>query len=198
MAGPTVDIRVGPVLPVDTAGRYRPSANHGVWVDYLIMSRFESDNHIYMMSVTSPDGFTNTDANGNPTTDTVSYSQLGAKTLLWICDWTAMKTHEKPNIPDPTSLDPNWILLDDWYEPAQEVVGSDGQSPAWRISGTYIYGHRRPNATTILNVSFPKPPWMADAVDRSMTTAVLTPGLSEVVKDNNGNVVLDEGYGLNT
>ena len=199
MAGPSTTIHVGPVLPVDSLGRYNPSTGHGTWVDYLIMSRYEGDPHVYMMGVTSPNGFVNgTDDAGNPILDTVSFCQLASKTLIWIMDWTASKSHEKPDIPDPTSNDPNWVLLDDWYEPAQEVLDADGQSPLWRISGTYIYGHRRPNAKTILNVNFPRPPWMKDYIDRTISTAVLKPGLSEVLRDANGNVILDSDFGLVT
>jgi hypothetical protein len=63
----------------------------------------------------------------------------------------------------------------------------------WRISGTYIYGHRRPNSQTILNVNFPRPPWAVDYINRTIPTSVLRRGLSDVFKDDAGNVVGADG-----
>lgn len=177
MAKISTDISVNRILPDDELGRYEDPA--GVWEDYYIQSRFVGDPHIYMMGVTSPDGF----FDGTSTPKTVSFVQLASKTLLWIVDWTASRWGDKPKIPSPVSNDPRWVFLDDMIEPANMELGPDGVTPLWRISGTYIYGNTNPKDLTVNNAYYPRPPWMDEmpwnGIDGIPTSRVVDEGTLE-------------------
>lgn len=139
-----------------------------IFTDYVINNRFEKDKHIYMMGVSSPTPFQGA---------SVAFCQLASPTLLWIADWTGAKFASMPPIPNSTPTDPNWILLDEHYEPSMVTVGPDGVTPLYRISGTYFYGHRNPSKATIENINFGRPPWLEDVFDLSITAAKLEQGL---------------------
>lgn len=177
---PFVSVTVGEIHSDGERALFSSKYNStSVWTDYEIVSRYESDKHTYMMSVASPDGMPNN-------RDTVSFVQLGTPTLLWICDWTVSRYGEKPIIPNPTSNDPNWVLLDEHYDPGMVKLGADGTTPRYRFSGTFIYGHRRPNREAILSTSFPRPPWMVpQAADRTMSTTMFERDLSSVESSRN-------------
>ncbi len=125
----------------------------GIWVDYIVNNRFERDQHTYMAGVASPGGFQGASA---------AFFRMTAPTLLWICDWTASRFNSVPDIPNPDNSDPNWVLLYDVYEPTNVVPGQDSTTPLYRISGTYIYGHKNPSANVTDFIAFPRPPWMTD------------------------------------
>ncbi len=170
---PTIgsQIGVGQVEPDDFNAHFIPQDNigNGVWDDYYCVTRYEGDNHIYMMGITSPNGF----IAQNGQLATASFVKLASKTLLIIVDWTAARWKDKPRIPDPTPKDTSWVLLDDWTETNHVNIAPDGETPYWRISGTYVYGHINPNAVTINNMNYPRPPWLDDFVNRTIPNAVL-------------------------
>lgn len=139
--------------------------------DYEIHNRYEGDRDIWMMGITSPNGFQN---------DTVAFVQLATKTLLWICDWTALARNQPPLLPDASVKDTNWVLLDDGYETMNIDVVLDGETPLYRVSGTYVYGCRRPNARTTRDVQFGRPPWLMDTFNRTIPDSVLQQGLSSM------------------
>jgi hypothetical protein len=139
-----------------------------VWSDWAMNSRLESDRTRYMVPVTAPNGFQG---------KTVSIVQLASPVLLWIVDWTAMRTGDKPLIPDPTTNDPNWVILDEIYEPASQVSLTDGVNRLYRISGTFIYGHVNPAADILSYVIFPIPPWLTDNAERLFGTNYRIRGL---------------------
>ena len=145
------------------------SSDKSIWTDYLITSRYESDKHIYMMPVSSPNGFQGA---------SVAFCQMANPTLLWIVDWTAAKfvgdPSDKPEIPSTVTVDPQWILLDQHYETAPLALGPDGTTPLYRISGTYVYGHTNPSLDVIDNVTFPRPPWLDDVFDRTLPISTFT------------------------
>src|SRR5574342_1264186 len=89
---PNVEISIGTIEGLAVSKIYDNSEiQNGVWTDYHVESRYEADGQIYMMPVTSPDGFQG---------DSVSFVKLAGGTLLWFADWTAEKAGEKPSIPD--------------------------------------------------------------------------------------------------
>jgi hypothetical protein len=148
-----------------------------VFIDYTIINKYWKDGHRYMMGLATPNTFEG---------DSVGFVQLASPTLIWVCDWTVSKAQSKPEIPAPEPADnSDWVLLDDHYEPAQVVLAPDGQTPIWRISGTYIYGHKRPDTTTINDATFPRAPWLkSGAFTRDVPVEKLTTGLATEEDDD--------------
>ena len=126
----------------------------GIFTDYWVVNHYEKDRQRWMLGVTSPDGFQG---------DQVAFVQLAADTLLLVSDWTAERRGTKPKIPQEEPADENLVRLDDHYEPAMLLLGANGQSAQWRISGTYVYGFKNPNQAQL---TYPRPPWLADEFDR--------------------------------
>ena len=151
---PRLNVTIGEVTIDDGNGLFIPSANlSSIFTDYVCNQRFEQDRHVYMLPIASPTGF-----GGN----TAAFVQLAAPTLLRIVDWTAARLNQQPVVPDPQSLDPDWILLDVLPETAMITVAVDGVTPLYRISGTHVYGHRRPSDFAYNNVTYARPPWLRD------------------------------------
>lgn len=144
------------------------ATTNSIWDDYVLHGRYERDKHIYMMGVTSPNGF-----NGA----SVAFAQLAAPTILWIVDWTAARSNEKPSLPDNTPYSNNWILLDEMIETDEITVAADGTTPEYRISGTYVYGCINPTPQLISSVSFGRPPWLQPVFNQSVPTSLLEKGL---------------------
>lgn len=139
----------------------------GIWTDYWIVNHYETDRHRYMMPIASPNGF-----DGNQ----VAFVQMAAETILWICDWTCERIGQQPTLPTPAPPDDNAVLLDDHYEPAQLLLSADGTYIVWRISGTYAYGFKDPRKPIL---TFPRPPWIKDTVDRLLNTANFQPSIKD-------------------
>lgn len=154
---PQAEVEFGDVTDDDQLSLFED--DEGIWVDYLVVNRYEKDYHRYMMGITSPDGFLG---------DSAAFVQLASPTLLWVADWTAAKYGERPKIPDPVQRIDDWVLLDEQYEPSMLAVASDGVTPIYRISGTYVYGHRRPSLDTINDLVFPQAPWITDGLTRTV------------------------------
>lgn len=145
-----------------------------VWQDYFVENAYEKDGHTYMMGNTSP----NPDQDGA----TVSFVQLATHTLVWICDWTAQRAKIKPDIPDPTSMDSNWVFLDEHFQAPLIEVAADGNTPIYRLSGTYFYGHVKPSIRTIDDINFPRPPWYdAGVFDQTVTSEMFDQTLSDII-----------------
>lgn len=169
-AVPAATVVIGTVTLEDSSAKFDSNIVADIFTDTTIVNRYEKDRHIYMGGVTDPNGF-----QGN----SVSFVQLCSPTLLWICDWTIASFRSQPSVPSPTPGDANWVLMDDHWEPHKITTAADGTTPLYRISGTYVYGHKNPNADTVNNIAFPRPPWLQDAFDRSMPSSKLTTGLTE-------------------
>lgn len=146
------------------------SPTGGIWNDYVCRQRYESDKHTYMAGITSPGGFQSA---------SVAFFRLANTTLLRIVDWTAYKTGTQPEIPSSIPLDTNWVILDEFYEPAEVTIPADGSQPCYRISGTYIYGHKNPAAVVVNNINYARPPWVQDIFDRTMPTSKLQQNLAD-------------------
>lgn len=194
MARITSEIRIGPVLPDDTDAKFIEEGLENVYMDYRIQSRYEKDPHVYMMPVsypTSPAYGLSTAPASTPlgTTTSVSFVQLAAPTLIWLVDWTCSRANKKPDIPDPRiSSEFGWVLLDEQYEPYMIAVGADGISPVWRISGTYVYGHNNPSVVTVDDLTFPRPPWLMDFVERNIPRSMLKYNLINPANRSEGRV----------
>lgn len=144
-----------------------------IWTDYLVNNRIEHDGHRYMMGVTHPDGFRPSSGSAC----TVAFVQLAAPTALWIADWTASRLNVPPDIPDPDAVPAGWVLLDKIIEPAQIGLMADGETPVYRISGTYFYGHCIPGETEDLTV-YPVPPWLEqDRINRTISRSNYKDGI---------------------
>lgn len=174
MADTRATVAVGQIAFDDSAGRFIPNQeDDGVFTDYAIIHRYENDGHVYMAGITSPGGF-----QGNK----AAFFKLAANTLLWIADWTAMRVGRQPTIPKPTDLaDSNWVLLDRIPETVNVVFGPDGVTPVYRISGTYVYGHKNPSNDVFDDVRYGRPPWAdTTGVSRRVDSDSVAGGLIEI------------------
>lgn len=172
---PTATITVGTVTLKDTRGQYNdpPSGPPSVPLDDVLVNRYEQDGHTYMMGISSPGGFSNSDG-------TVAFVRLASKTLLWIADWTTARIGQQPEIPDPESVSNDWVLLDGHIELHNLDVGVDGVSAMYRISGTYFYGHKNPGSALTTYVNYPRPVWLQDSFKRTIPLSKLKGGLITV------------------
>mgnify|MGYP001598123111 CR=1 FL=1 len=173
-AVPAAQINVGIVDSTDNAAQYiNDSLDTSIWTDYQIRNRYEQDRHTYMMPIASPTGFL-----GN----TAAFVQLAAPTLLWIAQWTAARFGVIPVRPALEPADENWVLLDVMPETVSIVLAADGVTPLYRLSGIYVFGHRRPSDDVFDQVRFGRPPYIKDAFVRSTANSLEQFGL------------LDEGF----
>ncbi len=178
IGGTIVNVTIDEINFDDEFGRFKPNPPGSVEADYEVVNRQECDQHVYMLGITSPNGFLGA---------TAAFVQLAAPTKLWLVDWTACRVGLKPKIPDPRVSDPNWVFLDALPETNKITVAPDGISPLYRISGTYVYGCRRPTTDVFGNLQFPKPPWLQDGVAiRTINAQDLEQGISEAGIGNVG------------
>lgn len=189
--GGGASVSIGIVRTDDAESKFiNDKVPSGVVVDYRVRSIYESDKHRYMLPVTSPDGFQG---------DSVAFVQLASPTLLWVVDWTASRAATPPDVPaadivaraalrgavlggaglagEGLQATREWVLLDQHLEPNMITVMTEGNIPLYRISGIYVYGHRRPNADVAKNIKYPRPPWLKDEFDRTMPTGKFKHGL---------------------
>ena len=153
-------VRWGYVNLEDQSGRFEENKNDdSIWEDYVAVNHYEWDYHRYMLGITSPKGFQKSRA---------AFVQLAAPTLLWIVDWSAARWNKQPTIPAPVLSDEDWVLLDEHYEPSMLVVGADGVTPFYRISGTYVYGQKNPDPDSFEQMNYTRTPWLQDKYDRSI------------------------------
>lgn len=168
---PDVQVVIRPVPFDDQNAKYKDGPDDGsIIADYRIFNRYERDLHRHMLGVTSPGG--SPDAAG--TAGSVAFVQLANPTLLWVSRWTVCQSSKQPPIPDPESADPNWVLLDDHLETVNVTVGPNGETPIYRISGTYVYGCRNPDRKLIHNINFALPPYLENVFDRTVPDNALT------------------------
>lgn len=163
---PKVSIVQKEIFP-DSPAAYIPETQpRSLFCDYKVVNDYRENPNIYMLPIASPG-------------QGAAFVQLAQPTLLWIADWTASRTTQKPIIPDPTPADPSWILLHKRLSPFILGLASDGVTPLYRISGVYIYGHLNHGADMSLFVQWPRPPWMENIFDRfiranNIGTGILT------------------------
>lgn len=143
--------------------------------DCMVTGRYEGDQHRYMLGITSPNGY-----GGNA----AAFVQLAAKTVLWVVDWTVSSTLGLAGIPNPDLSNPDWVLLADWVEPAPVSALPDGTTPIYRISGTFVYGKKKPSQWTYEDVVIPKMPWIEPgSFSRTITSSNLD---SSILVDDGG------------
>ena len=129
-----------------------PPDNGSVYPTYKVRHRYEGDPHIYMLGTTA-------DPTASPYSDPVAFVQLSQETRLWICEWSATRWGEKPKMPDYRIADTGWVFMKAIFQPEQTLVGADGVSVVYKVSGTYIYGRRRPSPLITSEMTFPVPPF---------------------------------------
>jgi len=159
---PDVTIQIGRLAPTDSNANYEDFPDQqlpAIWQDYEISNRYEWNPHRYMNGVTSPNGF-----NGA----SVAFVQLAAPTLLLISDWTTARLGAIPTSPSTASPD-DWVLLAVFPETAPANLMPDGETPYYRISGTYVFAHKNPSASNpFAQVNFPKLPYVQDKYSRRL------------------------------
>ena len=176
-AGPAASVVVGEVTFDGPETLFQDTGDNSIWNDYVVVNSYEKDGHTYMTGLTSPGGFQAMSA---------AFVQLAHPTLLWVCDWTAEKIGDQPEIPDPDSPGAGWVLLDIANIEARQIyVKADGTTPAYRISGTYVYGCVNPSPQVFNDVCWPLPPWLQNVFDRRVDISKLRNGISDV---NSGGV----------
>ena len=164
---PPAQVTVGTVDFTDDA-KYTEAEPNTVWDDFLVNSYYYQCPHTYAMSVSSPVGFQG---------DTCAFVKIATTTLLWVVDWTSAMVGRQPVSPDPTPPQ-GWVLLDQQLCPLMISVMADGVTPSYRLSGTYLYGCRRPQEFLSNNVVYPLPPWLQDAFERGQPRDRMQTGIS--------------------
>lgn len=164
---------------IDYLAKYNTAgtSDDGIFADFMVFNEYENDAHTYMMGVTSPEGFQGA---------SVAFCQLASPTTLWVCRWTACKAGGQPEIPSPITSDPNWVLLDTLPQTAMQGLMPDGVTPLFRISGVYVYGHKKPAAgigisssagnqagsmngvAAFTDMRYPRPVWQDDDFTRTI------------------------------
>ena len=168
------------VVTDDVAAEFRsqfvlPKNNSDVFTDYQVRNRYEENPHRYMAGISSPNGFQGSRA---------AFFQLAYPTILWICDWTACRWNTIPEIPPKDAEDDNWVFLfavPETVSPVLDAVG--GVARLYRISGTYVYGHKNPPDVFDL-VNFPRPPWMQDNFQRTVPSSAFEASLKSAGQTN--------------
>lgn len=167
---PQATVIVGTVSLDDNSGKFDSGVVPDCYTDVVMLNRYENDKHIYMGGITDPNGFQGA---------SVAFVQLCSPTTLWVCDWTISSFREQPASPDPKASNQDWILMDEHWEPRHLLISPDGSTQLYRISGTFVYGHKNPNVDPHKDIAFPRPPWLQDVFDRSMPASKLKRGLTE-------------------
>lgn len=148
--GPQANVTQGEIPETDSLGLFvEVGAVGSIFTDYKVVSRFERDQHKFMLPIASPTPF-----NGK----SVSFVRLAKPTLLWIVSWSASKIGTAPEPPLPEAPT-GWELLDDQYELQQMNIMADGVTYAYSMSGVYIFGCTNPSDFISDNINFPLPPW---------------------------------------
>lgn len=168
---PQLSILVGE-LDNNQDGKYVSVDEHGIQTDYLINNHYEQDRHTYMAGVTSPGGFLGAGA---------AFFRLALPTLLWVSDWTARRVGDKPKIARPESTSGRWVLLHAMATPAQLDLMGDGNSPVYRVTGTYVYGLILPNDNLWFDAEIPRPPHIQDVFPRLFSENDFRPNIIDVV-----------------
>ena len=182
---PAAVVTIGEVETDGEPGKLKQlGSTRDQFTDFKVRNRYERDLHRYQLGLTTPNGFQGASC---------AFVQMAAPTLLWICDWTACRFRTPPIVPDPETLVENWVLLDVLPETASLGVGPDGATPLYRISGTYVYGHRNPSGDVFRDIAFPRPPWLEDVFDRSMPDNLLEKGLSEATSTGGAAAIVSPG-----
>lgn len=167
---PEVQINIGKIEFDDNGGKFIDDVQgSGLFTDCFIRNRYEKNPHTFMLPITSPNGFQNQKA---------AFVRLAEPTLVWISEWTIAKLGEKPIVPNPAPASSNWVLISanpaigESYDLPTILVGPDGVTPLYRISGTYIYGCKNPDQDTIVDTNWPRMPWVVDDFDRSLSSSL--------------------------
>lgn len=178
-----LSVTIGEIDFDDELGKYQ-DAEIGVWTDYKTSCSYQNDRQTWMLPVASPSGFTGS---------SVGFCKLASPTLTLLVNWTACKFGTQPKVPDNTLDNANWVFLSSVVNPAMVTVGPDGVTPLYRVTGMYVYGLKNPSSGILTDVSFPKPPWLDDSIDRSMPAAKLEKGLIQKGAGGGGGGGLDPG-----
>lgn len=177
------NVKVGNIESDDNAAKFKPPSDPlGIWTDYIIDNKYENDPHTYMLPIASPNGFQNNKA---------AFCRLASSTLLWICDWTGARWNIPPEAPSPVPSDANWVILNKSAETRNVTVGPDGQTPLYRISGTYVYGHKNPPDDLFDSIQFGRPPWLDNTIMRTYPKSSIEKGLSDIVGGGGGGLPIN-------
>lgn len=130
----------------------------------LIVSRYVKDLRRYMLSPTMRG-------------KRIPVVQLGAPTLLWICRWRSIRFNARPTVPSSVPVVADWTLLHEQLSPVSIITGSNGTTPIYRMTGTYIYSHGNPNEQLYKDVRFPLAAWLQNDFDRDIPDQNIERGL---------------------
>ena len=149
----------------DGAALFAVNPNFGIYEDYVVENHYYKEGSTYALGCASPAGFRGV---------STSFVQLSSPLLIWVAEWTAARTGYPPEIPSPLLLrarvvrlvarfssreDPVWVLLDEKITARNIFYVADGNTPYYRISGTYVYGCLNPSTVLTRDVKIPKPAW---------------------------------------
>ncbi len=147
-------------------------------VHYHAFNNYDHLEGIFMVGVTSPEGFRGQNA---------AFVQLCDRTLVWVFRWTTACFGEKPKAPDPRPLNEDWVLLQRLPEIPIVTVGPDGETPLRRLTGTYVYGKRTSAKDPFTDTSFPRPMFLEDAFDRVTGNLQYVRGMGDAIAGDGSN-----------
>lgn len=154
-AAPEASVTIADVPLVDDQGAIfaSPGGDADIYTDYVVENRYAYSPGKRMLGVTAPQPYRGASA---------AFVTLRKPTLLWTADWTAARFNAQPDVPDPAAVDSEWVLLSVTPVSRNVTVGSDGKHKLYRISGTYVYGHKNPGDDAFARVQFGLPPYLSD------------------------------------
>lgn len=177
MAAPPVTLRVA---LIDQEAELVEEVD-SIYDEYIITSKYEKDYHRYLMGIAYNSDYSLTTNTGTSLQQSYPIVQLASPTLIWIVDWTCARVNKQPEIPDPfLSNNYAWVLMDEHYEPFMISIATDGVTPVWRLSGTYVYANANPSSITVKDLLFPLPPWLKEFAKRLIPENLLKHGIIDL------------------
>lgn len=155
-----ISIQIGQVLDDDSQAAYLGDDQDSSWRDCRVHNHYSHNLTRYVLGVTAEEDVTG---------DTSAFVQLSKGWLIWIADWTISRAGKVPPVPDTVPADIMWKLLDYKYQLNHITLAADGITPVYRISGTYVYGHRKPSVKALLDARVARQPWVEDRFVRRFT-----------------------------
>ena len=128
---PSVGTDVSDDLPT-VLSKYAASQFNGPYTDYRITTQYDDVATVIQVPVAGPPG--------TPS----AILTLGGGMSSAMVSWTAESYGKPPTMPHPDHSDDNYTYMQGQILGENVVVGIDGVTPIYRVSGTYKYALKRP------------------------------------------------------
>jgi hypothetical protein len=151
--GPAALVATVPVIPNTQSAISTTESSLGISEHYELQTAYTTDYHtIPLPTVGSP---------------FCSFAVLAPPTMTKAVSFSATRWDQPPTAPNPQTIDPNNVLLHTVYNPEAAQLGPDGQTPIYRLTGTYIYGIQDPTQVVLSAGALP---YVASAFGNALYT----------------------------